>query len=143
MYTYIIGLFYSQICTYPIGPLNHPLTNLGSDYKLCLYKCHTPASLSTCSWGWGLPTPGCLCKALPNIEQILRPTCVWQNMILKLLVFSDDRPSMRPWPRKRGRGGFETWIRNLPCEIETRPLKNGASMACGSSRANVCEKHSF
>ena len=35
-------------------------------YKFRLYKCRTPAALSTFSRGRGLPTLGCLCKALPR-----------------------------------------------------------------------------
>ena len=78
-----------------------------------IYKCRTPAGLSTVSWDWGLPTPGCLCKALPDIEyiciyiyiyiyiyiiviialpdieQVLRPTGVWQKGLLELMVVSD------------------------------------------------------
>ena len=46
-----------------------------------MYKCCTPAGLSTLSWGLGLPTVGCLCKALPSIERVLRPTGVWQKGI--------------------------------------------------------------
>ena len=38
------------------------------DYKFHLYKCRTPAGLGTFSLGWGLPTLGCLCEALSNIE---------------------------------------------------------------------------
>ena len=30
-------------------------------------------------WDWGLPTLGCLCKALPDAEQVLRPAGVWQK----------------------------------------------------------------
>ena len=30
------------------------------------------------SGGWGLPTPGCLRTALPNMEEALRPTGVRQ-----------------------------------------------------------------
>ena len=52
-------------------------------YKSHLYKYRTPASLNTFSGGWGLPTLGCLCEALPNIEQVLRPTGVWQNGIFR------------------------------------------------------------
>ena len=44
-----------------------------------LYKCRTPAGLSTFSWGCWLPTPGCLCKALPKVEQVLRPKGIWQK----------------------------------------------------------------
>ena len=39
---------------------------LGSNHKVHLYKDLTPAGLSTFSWGWGLPTLGCLCKATSN-----------------------------------------------------------------------------
>ena len=54
---------------------------LGSRCKLHLYKCRTSAGLGTFSWGWGLPTLGCLCKTLPNIETVPRPTDVWQKDI--------------------------------------------------------------
>ena len=54
-------------------PLRPP-AGIGSQYKFHLHKCRTAADLSTCSWGRGLPALGCLCKALPNIEKVLRPT---------------------------------------------------------------------
>ena len=41
----------------------------GNGYKFHLYMHCTPAGLSTFSWGWGLPTLGCLCKALPDIRK--------------------------------------------------------------------------
>ena len=52
-----------------------------------LYKCRTPAPacLRAFSWGWGLPTLGCLCNALPNIKQIPRPTGVWPKGISKFI----------------------------------------------------------
>ena len=66
-----------------------PPASVGSDYKFHSYKCRTPAGLGSCSWGWGLPTLGCLCKALPNIEKEPRPTGVWQKGTWELIVFSD------------------------------------------------------
>ena len=70
--------------------LSLPCCNdLGSDHKFQLCKCSTPAGLST-FWGWALPTLGCLCKALPNIETSTETnTKNWQMEILELLVFSD------------------------------------------------------
>ena len=60
------------------------------DYKLHLYTCRTPAGLDTFSWGWGLPTLARLCKALPNVEQVLRPTGVWHKGILELNPICSD-----------------------------------------------------
>ena len=54
-------------------------------------KCRTPAGLSICSWGCGLPALGCPCKALPNTEKVPRPTGVWQKGFLELIVPSDDQ----------------------------------------------------
>ena len=67
---------------------------LGSDYKCRLYKCCTPAGLITCSWGWGLPTLRCLCKALPKIGKVPRPTGVWQKGMLELIVFSEPQVAL-------------------------------------------------
>ena len=40
------------------------------------------------------------------------------------LRFLASQGGFVPWCTARcpGQGGFETWIRNLPCEFETRPL---------------------
>ena len=79
--------------TWPAGWLaNWPTAasaGIGSDDKFLLYKCRIPAGLGTSSSGCGLPTLGHLCEALPNIEQVLRPTGVWQQGILELTVFSE------------------------------------------------------
>ena len=40
-------------------------------------------------WGRGLPTLGCLCEALPNIEKVPRPTGVGQKGVWELIVSSD------------------------------------------------------
>ena len=69
---------------------------LGSDCRFHLHKCRTPAGLGTSSWGWGLPTPGCLCKALPNIESVPRPSSVWQKETLELIVFSELSNRSKP-----------------------------------------------
>ena len=50
-----------------------------------------PAGLGTCSQGRGLPTLGCLLEALPNMEEVLRPTGVWQKRCLELIAFSEAR----------------------------------------------------
>ena len=55
---------------------------LGSCYQCHLHKCPTPAGPS-CFWGWGLPTPGSLYKALPTMEKVLKPTGGWRKGILE------------------------------------------------------------
>ena len=59
---------------------------LGSDYKFHVYnKCRIPAGLSTFSWGWGCQLWVAPMQS-PNIEEVLRPTGVWQNINLELIV---------------------------------------------------------
>ena len=59
--------------------------------QLHLYTWARPSRFQHLFLGWGLPTLGCLCKDLPNIEQVPRPTGVWQKDMLKLTawVFRD------------------------------------------------------
>ena len=81
---------------------------VGGDHKFRSYWRGTPAGLGTLCmrsiyiclhlytfisfpWGWGLPTLGCLCKALPPIDKALRPAGVWQKGILEPIAFSSLR----------------------------------------------------
>ena len=72
------------------------------------FPCQVPiyGRSSTFSWGWGLPTVGCLCKALPDMEKVLRPTGVWHEGILKLLVPSESKAI----DRTRSRRGKRPWL---------------------------------
>ena len=78
IYTHTCVCIYIYIYTYQEESIS----------SICI-SAASPAGLRTCSWSWGLPTLGCLCKALPNMEQVLRPTGVWQKRTLELIVFSD------------------------------------------------------
>ena len=86
----------------------------GSGYKSHLYKCRTPTGLSTFSWGWGLPTLACLCKALPNIEQHLPNTT------------SLNTPSKIRWLRLSGKFLMDLRIPhfNINIMLESNPLKS-------------------
>ena len=58
-------LYFMALTTYPGADacpdaVGEPLPSAGSDHKFHLYKCRTPAGLSTCSRGWGAANPGLL-----------------------------------------------------------------------------------
>ena len=110
-----------QIVTYNTTSNNNWLT-LGGAHKFCLHKCHTPAGLGTCSGGWGLPTLGCLCEALPNVGQVPRPTGVWQKGCLELIVFSGNTTL---WQEK---GWILVW--SFLLSLTTRHSGASASTQC-------------
>ena len=56
--------------------------------SICVSAAPQPVSEFVLGAG-GLPTRGCLCKSLPNIEKVLKPTGVRQKGILEPAVLSE------------------------------------------------------
>ena len=68
----------------------------------------------------GLPTLRCLCRALPDTEEVLRPTGFWQKAILVLSLVDGVEAAEAAELRARHRPGLQS--RELPHDPLARPV---------------------